>query len=188
MCPTVTDDELIFEARRRLPEDAPRPATLDEVAEAERRLGFRLPRLLQRMYTDVANGAWGPEYGANGLIGGARVDVDQGLVEWYQGMRAGPDDEDPAWPGWPDGLVAVCHWGCAIWSCVDCSSADGRVIRFDPNPFGPGSESWAGAWTVERPTLAEFVRDWLTDDLPFMPAAPYPICPTPVSFTAGWRV
>jgi SMI1 / KNR4 family (SUKH-1) len=183
----VTDDDLILEARRRLPADAPPPATLDELAEAETLLGFRLPRLLGRMYTEVANGGWGPEYGANGLIGGARADLESGLVDWYRTMRAaGPDDEDPAWPGWPEGLVAVCHWGCAIWSCVDCNSADGRVVRFDPNPFGP--ESWSGAWTVERPTLADFLRDWLTGDLPFMPAEPYPTCPTPPTFTSVWRV
>jgi SMI1 / KNR4 family (SUKH-1) len=184
----MTDDELISEARRRLPRDAPPPATADELAEAERQLGFPLPRLLQRMYAEVANGGWGPEYGANGLIGGHRADLDEGLVGWYRTMRdAGPDDEDPAWPGWPDRVVAVCHWGCAIWSCVDCSTAEGRVIRFDPNEFGPGGESWAGAWTVERERLAGFLRDWLTGELPFMPDARYPTCPTPMSFTAGWQ-
>lgn len=141
------------------------------------------------MYAEVANGTWGPEYGANGLIGGARVDLDRGLVDWYLAMRhAGPDEDDPGWPGWPDRLVAVCHWGCAIWSCVDCATAEGRVIRFDPNEFGPGSESWAGAWTIERPTLADFLRDWLTGSLPFMPEARYPTCPTPAAYTPSWKL
>jgi hypothetical protein len=132
-------EKLIAATRNRLPSDAPSAATLDELAEAERQLGFPLPQLLCRMYTEVANGLWGPEYGANGLLGGARVALDQGLVEWYRTMRGGgPDSEDTAWPGWPHGLVAVCSWGCAIWSCVDCNSPEGRVIRFDPNEFGPG--------------------------------------------------
>jgi hypothetical protein len=185
----VTEDELIATARTRLPSDAPPPARADELAEAERQLGFPLPSLLRRMYTEVANGAWGPEYGANGLIGGARVDLDSGLVQWYRDMHdPGPDPEDPTWPGWPHGLIAVCNWGCAIWSCVDCHSPEGRVIRFDPNSYGPGGESWTGAWSEERPTLADFLRDWLREDLDFMPSHPYPACSTPREYTPGWRI
>ena len=106
----VTDDELIAAARERLTSDAPPPASADELAETETQLGFALPALLRRMHTEVANGDWGPEYGANGLIGGARVDLDSRLVVWYRSSRdSGPDPDDPAWPGWPEGLVAVCH-------------------------------------------------------------------------------
>ena len=186
----VTDDELIAGARARLASDAPPPASPDELAEAEARLGFALPGLLRRMYTEVANGAWGPEYGANGLIGGARADLDSGLVAWYRsGRDNGPDPDEPAWPGWPEGLVAVCHWGCAIWSCVDCNSEDGRVIRFDPNDFvGGDGAPWSGAWTVEHPTLAGFLADWLQDSLPFVPDASQPVCPTPGGFSPSWRV
>jgi hypothetical protein len=185
----VTDDELIAAARDRLPPGAPPPATGDELAEAEKRLGFSLPALLRRMYTEVANGSWGPEYGANGLIAGARVDLDRGVVDWYLSMRdSGPDPEDPGWPGWPEGLVAVCHWGCAIWSCVDCNSVKARVIRFDPNDhLGPGGASWSGAWTEERSTLTEFLGDWLEGQLSLRPAGPYPTCPTPARFSRAWR-
>jgi len=186
----MTDDELIAAARDRLPPGAPPPAAADEVAEAERQLGFALPPLLRRMYTEVANGAWGPEYGANGLIGGARADLDRGVVAWYRSsLDSGPDPEDPAWPGWPDGLLAISHWGCAIWSCVDCNSAAGRVIRFDPNVAGGQEDgSWSGVWTVERPTLAGFLADWLRDRLPFVPPSPQPTCPTPAGFSGAWRV
>jgi len=186
----MTDDELIAAARDRLAPEAPPPAAADELAEAERQLGFSLPALLRRMYAEVANGAWGPGYGANGLIGGARADLDRGLVAWYRSMQdGGADPEEPAWPGWPEGLVAVCHWGCAIWSCVDCNSDVGRVIRFDPNDYvSPGCRSWSGAWTEERPTLADFLADWLRDDLPFTPDSPQPACPTPAGFGDAWRV
>ena len=186
----VSDDELIATARDRLASDAPPPASADELAEAEGQLGFCLPVLLRRMYTEVSNGAWGPEYGANGLIGGARADLDRGVVAWYLSSRdSGPDPEDPGWPGWPEGLVAICHWGCAIWSCVDCSSQDGRVIRFDPNDYiGGEGASWSGAWTEERPTLAEFLADWLQGRLAFMPEVRPPACPTPAAFTDSWRV
>ncbi len=93
----VTDDELIAAARDRLPSEAPPPAGADEFAEAERQLGFSLPPLLRRMYAEVSKGGWGPGYGANGLIGGARADLESGVVEWYRSMRdGGPDPEDPA--------------------------------------------------------------------------------------------
>lgn len=186
----MDEDELIAAVRARLLADAPAPATADEVREAERQLGFALPPLLRRMYLEVSNGAWGPEYGANGLIGGARVDLDAGAVEWYRQMHdGGADPEDPSWPGWPDGLLAVCHWGCAIWSCVDCNSSDGRVVRFDPNGYGPpDGTSWSGAWGEERPSLAAFLEDWLSDRLRFMPPSPSPPCPTPSRFGGPWRV
>jgi hypothetical protein len=136
----VTDDELIAGARARLASDAPPPASPDELAEAEKHLGFALPALLRRT-------------------------------------------------GWPEGLVAVRHWGCAIWSCIDCNSEDGRVIRFDPDDYvGGDGASWSGAWTVERPTLAAFLADWLQDRLPSVPDSPQSVCPTPAGFSPAWRV
>ena len=90
--------------------------------------------------------------------------------------------------GMAEGLVAVWHWGCAIWSCVDCNSEDGRVIRFDPNDYVGGDASWSGAWTVERPTLAGFLTDWLQDRLAFVPDSPQAVCPTPTGFSHSWRV
>ena len=75
--------------------------------------------------------------------------------------------------------------GCVIWSCVDCRSPAGRVIRVDPNDYHRAeAQLWSGAWTEERPTLAEFLADWLQDRLPFTPDAPPPVCPTPAGFSA----
>ena len=69
------------------------------------------------------------------------------------------------------------------------NSAAGRVIRFDPNVAGgQEGESWSGVWTVERPTLADFLADWRQDRLPFEPPAPPPTCSTPAGFSASWRV
>jgi hypothetical protein len=76
-------------------------------------------------------------------------------VAWYL-IPSYPrvSEDEPDWPGWPHGLLAVCHWGCAIWSCVDCTSAEGRAIRFDPNDAVPGGR-WKVAWQPERPSLVE---------------------------------
>ena len=76
-----------------------------------------------------------------------------------------------------------------MWSCVDCASEDGRVVRFDPSDYvGGDGASWSGAWTVERPTLAAFSADWLQDRLPFTPDSPQPVYRTPAVFTHSWRV
>jgi hypothetical protein len=155
---------------------APPPAGEAELAEAEDRFGFRLHPLLRRLYLEVANGGWGPEYGACGLITGARPDTPRfGMVGWVLSMREPEADPDgpERWPGWPDGLVPVCTWGCAIWSCVDCRSAEGRVIRFDPNAVGTfDGDPWRAVWLPERPSLREWLIDWLEGRLPFDMAAP----------------
>lgn len=172
----MTEDELIEAVRGRLPANAPPPASGDEVAEAERRLGFRLTPLLRRLYVEVANGSWGPEYGASGLITGARVagSTDEGAVAWYEAMlspEVGPieDGAPPNWPGWPHGLLAVSHWGCAIWSCVDCTSPDGRVSRFDPGACGEVDdvEPWQAAWRPESDSQRDWLEAWLADRLSF---------------------
>jgi SMI1 / KNR4 family (SUKH-1) len=46
------------------------PATERELKETERQLGFLLPPLLRLLYTQIANGGFGPGYGITGAIGG----------------------------------------------------------------------------------------------------------------------
>ncbi|HEX4865923.1 MAG TPA: SMI1/KNR4 family protein [Acidimicrobiales bacterium] len=170
----MTEDELVAAVRARLSADAPPPATTQELAEAEHRLGFALHPLLQRLYLEMANGGWGPEYGSAGLIGGARPDLPaDGLVSWYLTMRGPVPEDEPDWPGWPAALVPTAHWGCAIWSCVDCASIEGRVVRFDPNAIGAfDDDQWKAVWLPERSSIAGWLIDWLDGRLPFeMPAS-----------------
>jgi len=42
-------------------------ATAAEVDAAEVALGFAIPALLRRLYTEVANGGFGPSYGLEGV-------------------------------------------------------------------------------------------------------------------------
>lgn len=51
------------------------PASAEAVADAERRLGHRLPPLLRRLYREVANGGFGPGYGILGVAGGHPDDL-----------------------------------------------------------------------------------------------------------------
>ena len=80
------------------------PATEEELAAAEKQLGYPLPSLLRALYANVANGGFGPGYGLEGIRGYVR----------------------------PDRLIALCHWGCGIFSHLDCRS--GRVFWGEAGP------------------------------------------------------
>ena len=100
------------------PEIAP-PLEADARSRAERALGFPLPALLAALYAKIGNGGYGPGYGLLGVAGGATDDRGYDAVELYALYRQ-PDPDDPSW-AWPEGLPPLCHWGCAIYGCVDCT-------------------------------------------------------------------
>src|SRR6476661_2187908 len=93
--------------------DAPEypPVTAAEIRKAEGRLGFRLPELLKALYTEVANGGFGPYDGIIGLEGGWGVDKGQEkpltLVELYQDCQ----NELPFFSlwRWPGELLPICE-------------------------------------------------------------------------------
>lgn len=81
------------------------PTTMMIVEAAEKTLGFSLPPLLRDLYTQVANGGFGPGYGIFGLDGGyadpqifdpSSLSQTQGgtLTEWYFTYR-GKDNQLP---------------------------------------------------------------------------------------------
>ena len=135
-----------------LPPLMPAPATAVEVAEGI--LGNPLPLLLRRLYLEVANGGFGPGYGVLGLRGGHTDDRKMTAVDLLAYLQA---PSSTAWPWLPKGLLPVCHWGCAIYSFVDCSRADGPMWAWDPNP-GPNDER---ALFRQPVTLAEWLRKWV---------------------------
>jgi hypothetical protein len=105
------------------------PATLLAVQRAESLVGAALPGLLRRLYLEVSNGGFGPGYGVLGVDDGYRDDMKRTAVDIL--TRRGD------WPGMPDNLLPLCHWGCAIYSFVHCPS--GRMFGWDPNtPSTPG--------------------------------------------------
>lgn len=117
----VTDEE-ILEALRTVAKARalPPPASPEAVAEAERVIGFPAPPLLRRLYTEVANGGFGPEGGILGVRGGHPQDNFSDIAELYQD---GPDPSGVI----PAGLVLIYDWGCTIWSLVDFRDPAGRM-------------------------------------------------------------
>ncbi|MET7357561.1 SMI1/KNR4 family protein [Streptomyces sp. NPDC005562] len=127
----------------------PAPVDAGTLARAEVSLGFRLPPLLAALYTRVGDGGFGPEYGLLPLLEGKSSGGEPAVVEEYHAMRGS------AW-GWPEGVVPISHWGCAMYACVDCRTEEAQVLLFEPNGGDPSH-----AWFVDSPDLTTWLTAWL---------------------------
>jgi hypothetical protein len=141
------------------------PASAGELAAFEQGVGFQLPEIWRRIYTEVGDGGFGPGYGLLGLISGAKSDDGHSALELYRVFTEEEDPDDPEFR-WPKGLVPVCHWGCAIYSCLDLTKPETPVVRFDPNGHGP-DEGWDGAWQPESSSSDAWLRAWVSQTLTF---------------------
>lgn len=137
------------------------PVTLFEVEAAEQALGFRLPELLRQLYIQVANGGFGPEYGVIGLENGYENDVtDETLVDTYFSYLI-VEDNATFWK-WSKGLVPICHRGCNIQSCIDCTKPEAPIILFDPNVSWE-TKGWETCFSLEAITLDQWFEKWLDE-------------------------
>ncbi|QIQ03521.1 SMI1/KNR4 family protein [Streptomyces liangshanensis] len=162
-------DELIRRVRTlAVQESSPLPPCVDSaaVAEAERLLGFGLPPLLVRLYAEVANGGFGPDYTLFPLLGeGQTVVSEYGEQRPVQPAEPagsiGPAEPEETWdsePHWPHGVLPVLEWGCAMYAAVDCLRPDAPVLLFEPNGY---VDDWAEVWFRDAPSLSEWLLRWV---------------------------
>ena len=123
-----------------------------DILKAEAELGFALPPLITKLFLEVSNGIAGFGYDLMGLQGGCASDSGT-LVETYLSLRAGEGYETGPWKV---GMLPFCNWGCAIYSCVDCSDASYPVFTYEDS----------GVWP-ERYPLPEFFEMWLNGKVLF---------------------
>ena len=136
---------------------APRLAEGDLASSIER-LGFRPPDFFVALLQEIGNGGFGPGYGFIGLEGGEVNEQEETAVDFYCASRtAFPDD--PTWH-WPEALLPFCGWGCAIYTCLDCSDAEMRLVHWDPNVWEPGTDPKVGMIPMED-TLPEWLQAWV---------------------------
>ncbi|WP_351226648.1 SMI1/KNR4 family protein [Streptomyces sp. NPDC002133] len=121
------------------------PASADAVARAEAALGFALPPLLTALDTRIADGGIGPAYGL--------LTLDTAVVKYRAGRDAGR--KDPVWP-WPEDVLPVSGWGCAMLACVDCRVEDAPVLLYEPD-----ADETDHARYVDAPSLETWLRTWL---------------------------
>ncbi|MEU8778149.1 SMI1/KNR4 family protein [Streptomyces sp. NPDC048606] len=147
------DDLLRRVAIRAAADNGNLPAPVDDerIARAQSLLGLTLHPLLGRLYREVADGGFGPDYHLLPLLGPG------GVVADYLASRAeSPEAEHPVWP---EGVVPILHWGCGMYAGVDCLDPRGRVLLFEPNAHDGGA--WDGCWFLDSVGLAEWLETWL---------------------------
>jgi len=132
------------------------------IADAEAELGFRLPQFLRTVYRVVGNGGFGPGSGLIGLKGGATHEDGQNLVQLYQQWESTAFDRRDDRDLWPERLLPICSYGCASYSCLDCSRRSGEVLYFDNDAYVTAEEPCLeDALLLESPSLALWFEWWL---------------------------
>ena len=132
------------------------PASLADVARAEATLGLRLPALLVRAYTEVADGGFGPGCGLLPLLepAGARTGS---LLDEYASMCEASEHGYGA--PWPRHLVPIAAWSDAVYAVVDVTDGEHPVWELDLADLeDEDDEPWACEPTA--PSLAAWLRRW----------------------------
>lgn len=133
------------------------PVSADQIAAAEKRLGFALPELLREIYMRVGNGGFGPGYGFIGIERGATDDLGRTVEQIYErALHSQPRNLNQPWP---QNLLPCCYYGCAIYFCVDCSSPRAPVHYFEPNLRGDGP--FGAVLQLQCESLEACLRSWL---------------------------
>jgi hypothetical protein len=152
-----------YEMHHHGPAPAPRapldPATLREVQGT---IGHFLPPLLVDVWCGIGNGGFGPGYGLLGLgPGGYPDDRGQTADEVYLAFRT--RSEKPPHFRWPIGIFPICHFGCAIYHCVDLATEE--MVIWEPNTWD-GRHSFATALFPTGRSLAIWFTTWAQGESP----------------------
>jgi hypothetical protein len=134
------------------------PASKKAIVDTEKRLGFALPTILRSIYLHVANGGFGPGYGLMGVEGGFTDDLGHTVADLFESYRK-PDPEDPAWQ-WPEHFLPICHWGCVVYSAIDCSHEPSPVYFVDIGVKDIGAPMDT-IISLHKPSFEIWLSDWL---------------------------
>ncbi|WNO64656.1 hypothetical protein RPQ02_12990 [Streptomyces sp. AM2-3-1] len=119
--------------------DAPRgplfpPIAVADVEEAERRIGRRLPELLRRVYTEVANGGFGPDSGLASLTDGNRAPGH--LSDWPSVVSI---HERNRTRGVPSSWLHLAYGGCTMEWHLSLTAIGNPVLLYD-------ADGWVPSW------------------------------------------
>jgi hypothetical protein len=114
------------------------------VEDAETQMGFKLPALLGKLWTEVGNGGFGPGHGFFGVNVAPSSGLSMSVPNVYlQSIK----DESYSWP---KKLVLICEWGCGLYSAIDCTTADSEIVNvheeLNLSPTGASFAQWMQDW------------------------------------------
>ncbi|WP_351232412.1 SMI1/KNR4 family protein [Streptomyces sp. NPDC002133] len=117
--------------------DAPRgplfpPISMADVEKAEHRIGRRLPELLRRVYTEVADGGFGPEGGLASLTDGNRAPGH--LRDWP--CAVGIHERNRA-KGVPASWLHLTYGGCTMEWHLSLTAVGNPVLLYDADGWVP---------------------------------------------------
>lgn len=128
------------------PAPLPPPATADDIAAAQARLGFGLPDDLKQLYTEIANGGFGPGDGLASLNEVARR---------YRELTASPPGEQGQ--KWPERLLPF----ILTVPGADCYDLEtGQIVLWDEELLADGAQ-WEQSFRKDAESLTAWLEAWL---------------------------
>ena len=149
------------------------PATDEQIRATEQALGFSLSPFLRTLYTNVANGGFGPA-GITGAIGGyyygndgryqtieACGNTDSKIQYVDFSMYDYPQLVELKRNMWPSHFLHLCYWGDGEDSYVDATSGAVylQTFRMDAN------DTYTYVFYHQEPSLEMWVEHWLQDQM-----------------------
>ncbi|MFJ5877665.1 hypothetical protein ACIQD1_23455 [Streptomyces sp. NPDC093088] len=141
--------------------DAPRgplfpPVAPAEVERAEHRIGRPLPELLRRVYTEVADGGFGPDSGLASLTGGNRPPGH--LSDWPCAVDI---HERNRTRGVPASWLHLAYGGCTMEWHLSLAAVDNPVLLYDADDWEPvRDEDPHDGLRPASPSLRHWFRTW----------------------------
>jgi len=138
------------------PVKGPQPASEQELAEAEEKLGFALPPVVRHLYGTVANGGFGP---GDGLL------TLEEMAKEYHELVSSP--AGPRGQLWPPHLLPLVRMEPSF-DCMDTRT--GAIVAWDVEELAEGSSNahWERSFKPEAPNLESYLEEWLAK-----PATPF---------------
>jgi hypothetical protein len=140
-----------IQRRMETPVDDGLPAPADDatVEAVEAVLRLTLPVAMRRVWTEVADGGFGPGFG---LLPLAQVVKEYGTLRSPGMMPRGRE--------WPDGLLPVVSQDPG-WDCIEAST--GRVVGWDPEDLSERSSEarFQASFSEVAPSVEAWLDEWL---------------------------
>ena len=153
------------------------PATEEQLQATEEALGFPLPPMLRALYTYVANGGFGPDFGITGASGGFYFGEDgryktvdmctdsNSSVEYidlatYENRHGNSRVIELRRSTWPAHFLHLCYTGCG-----EDYYLDGKSERVYHLSYGHDDEQgFTYLFFLKADSLVKWLEHWLQDE------------------------